>query len=84
MSLADTAGTPEKNRRAPDRFALTFTASSHGRGSDVRRRRKKIPKKTKKHTGPSVIYHLSSGLVYQPAESDWKEKKGVFVVPLAA
>lgn len=62
-------GTPE-NRPTPDRFNLTFTVSSHDRGSDVKKKENRL----------SVIYRLISGLFYRPSESDWKEKKGAFVV----
>lgn len=51
-------------------FPLKFTVSSHDRG------------KGKKGKTVSVIYRLISGLFYCLSESDWKENKGTFVVPL--
>lgn len=61
-----------RNRPTPDRFSLTFTVSSHHRGSDVKK------KKTVR------LWFISwSLLFYRPSESDWKEKKGAFFLSLS-
>lgn len=71
MSLADTdqdaTGAPESTQHLTDSVWHLLCLDMIG---EVMLRK----------TGLRVIYRLISALFYRPSESDWKEKKGAFVV----